>query len=367
MKKQYVMSTILAVLLGLVALSCGPGNATEPFTGSSNMIIVANEDIETIDLVSNGGRWKYLFDAQVTDENNIPVPNIEVSAYLLLIETTLQDYHTEPFRMTSDGNTMSVLFGDEILTTRTNFNGEVRILFEVPPFFDGELLLVLKTAYSSTSIAVTVAYNSGTTCTDDTDNDTNGFIDSTDLNCPNGSSVEPSIGTGTFTATQVPASVVANSATVKGVAQISVTGGTAPFTFVSSNIAAATVNLATGLITAVAAGTTGITVTDNLGLTALVNVTVADIASVTISPTTATLSLAGVNTQQMTPSVQDATATNLVGLSNSDYTWVPLTPTGTFADVNSNGFVTGKGAGVENITASIGAITSPAGVITVTP
>jgi uncharacterized protein YjdB/glycosidase len=114
-------------------------------------------------------------------------------------------------------------------------------------------------------------------------------------------------------------------------------------TWTSSNTAVATVN-ASGLVSAVSAGTTTITVkTVDGNKTATSAITVASIpvASVSVSPTTASL-YAG-NTQQLSATIAPANATNKTVTWSSNNTAV--------ATVNSSGLVTAVSAGTATITA----------------
>lgn len=115
-------------------------------------------------------------------------------------------------------------------------------------------------------------------------------------------------------------------------------------TWTSSNTAVATVN-ASGLVSAVSAGTTTITVkTVDGNKTATSAITVASIpvSSVSVSPTTASL-YAG-NTQQLSATIAPANATNKSVTWSSSNTVV--------ATVNSSGLVTAVSAGTANITAT---------------
>jgi hypothetical protein len=111
----------------------------------------------------------------------------------------------------------------------------------------------------------------------------------------------------------------------------------------SSVPANATVS-STGLVTGVANGSSVITATTSDGSftsTSTVTVTTA-VTSVTLAPVTVTLSLAGTNTQQLTPTVLPATA------SNTAVTYVSSAPT--IASVSASGLVTGLIAGNATIT-----------------
>jgi uncharacterized protein YjdB len=113
-------------------------------------------------------------------------------------------------------------------------------------------------------------------------------------------------------------------------------------TWTSSNTAVATVN-ASGLVSAVSAGTTTITVKTvdgNKTATSAITVAAIPVASVIVSPTTASL-YAG-NTQQLSATIAPANATNKTVTWSSSNTAV--------ATVNSSGLVTAVSAGTANIT-----------------
>lgn len=113
-------------------------------------------------------------------------------------------------------------------------------------------------------------------------------------------------------------------------------------TWTSSNTAVATVN-ATGLVNAITAGTTTITVKTvdgNKTATSAITVAAIPVASVSVSPTTANL-YAG-NTQQLSATIAPANATNKAVTWSSSNTAV--------ATVNSSGLVTAVSTGTANIT-----------------
>jgi uncharacterized protein YjdB/glycosidase len=115
-------------------------------------------------------------------------------------------------------------------------------------------------------------------------------------------------------------------------------------TWTSSNTAVATVN-ASGLVSAVSAGTTTITLKTadgNKTATSVITVAAIPIASVAVSPTSASL-YAG-NTQQLTATISPANATN------KNVTWTSSNTT--IATVNSSGLVTAVSAGTAMITAT---------------
>ena len=117
-------------------------------------------------------------------------------------------------------------------------------------------------------------------------------------------------------------------------------------TFTSADETIATVD-ANGRVTAVKEGSTNVTVkTKSANKTATVNVIVGDapvaVTGVTVAPKTASLSLAGTKTQQLTPTVAPANATNkAVTYQSSD---------ATIASVSSTGLVTGLKEGTATIT-----------------
>jgi len=113
-------------------------------------------------------------------------------------------------------------------------------------------------------------------------------------------------------------------------------------TWTSSNTAVATVN-ASGLVTAVAAGTTTITVKTvdgNKIATSAITVASIPVSSVSVTPTTANL-YAG-NTQQLSATVSPTNATN------KNVTW--SSGNNAVATVNSSGLVTAVSAGTATIT-----------------
>ncbi|MBS7230281.1 Ig-like domain-containing protein [Flavobacterium psychroterrae] len=115
-------------------------------------------------------------------------------------------------------------------------------------------------------------------------------------------------------------------------------------TWTSSNTAVATVN-ASGLVSAVSAGTTTITVKTvdgNKTATSAITVAAIPVASVSVSPTTASL-YAG-NTQQLSATIAPANATNKTVTWSSNNTAV--------ATVNSSGLVSAVSAGTATITAT---------------
>lgn len=113
-------------------------------------------------------------------------------------------------------------------------------------------------------------------------------------------------------------------------------------TWTSGNTAVATVN-ASGLVSAISAGTTTITVKTvdgNKTATSAITVAAIPVASVSVSPTTASL-YAG-NTQQLSATIAPVNATNKNVTWNSSNTAI--------ATVNSSGLVTAVSAGTATIT-----------------
>ncbi|OIV42609.1 hypothetical protein BKM63_06975 [Flavobacterium johnsoniae] len=148
-----------------------------------------------------------------------------------------------------------------------------------------------------------------------------------------GVSVSPTTATvGLGTTQQLNATITPANATNQNV------------TWTSSNTAAATVN-ASGLVTAVATGTTTITVKTadgNKTATSTITVAAIPVSSVAVSPTTASL-YAG-NTQQLSVTIAPANATN------KNVTWSSSNTAA--ATVNSSGLVTAVSAGTATITAT---------------
>lgn len=120
---------------------------------------------------------------------------------------------------------------------------------------------------------------------------------------------------------------------------------TAGYTYVSGTPAVGTVSTA-GVVTGVTAGTTVITATSKADVTksATKSVVVSNVAvtGVTVAPTNATLSLAGVKTQQLTPTIAPTTATNKAVTYSSSAPAV--------ATVSASGLMTGVSVGTATIT-----------------
>jgi len=116
-------------------------------------------------------------------------------------------------------------------------------------------------------------------------------------------------------------------------------------TWATSNAAAATVS-ASGLVTGAAAGSATITATsEGQSGTAAVTVTNVPVASVTVSPATASVTVGA--TSQLTATAKDANGT---ALSGRVVTWA--TSNAAVATVSASGLVTGVAAGAATITAT---------------
>jgi uncharacterized protein YjdB len=174
---------------------------------------------------------------------------------------------------------------------------------------------------------------------------------------------EGKTGTSTITVTAPPPTPVATVAvspssvnlTIGGTQQITATPQDAQgnalagraVTWQSGNTQVATVTAA-GLITAVGAGSTTVTATSE-GKTGTVSVTVAApaVGSVSVSPGSATVSVAA--TTQLTATVRDVSGAAMEGVSVSWASDKPLT-----AAVSQSGVVTGLLPGTATITATAG-------------
>ena len=165
-------------------------------------------------------------------------------------------------------------------------------------------------------------------------------------------------GSATITVTIVPVASVAvspatASLTVGQTVQLTATPKDASgtplsgrvVTWVSSAPGVATVS-GSGLVTAVTAGTATITATsEGRSGTAGITVTLAPVASVTVSPANASVAVAAV--QQLTATLKDASGNTLTGRT---VTWSSSSPT--IAGVSGLGLVTGLVAGTATITAT---------------
>ena len=165
-------------------------------------------------------------------------------------------------------------------------------------------------------------------------------------------------GTSAITVTNVPVASVTVSPTAAGVTvgattQLTATpkdaNGTAlsgrVVTWATSNAAAATVS-ASGLVTGVAAGSATITATsEGQSGTSAITVTNVPVASVTVSPATASITVGA--TTQLTATPKDANGTALTGRA---VTWA--TSNASVATVSTTGRVTGVTAGSATITAT---------------
>jgi len=115
--------------------------------------------------------------------------------------------------------------------------------------------------------------------------------------------------------------------------QFSAVGGTAPYNWISSDAAIASIDAATGLLTAVSLGTVQVTATDANGFSdSTGDITVSDIA---ISPSTAVLAVA--DTQQF----------NATG-GTAPYSWSSANLS--VATIDTNGLLTAVAAGTTKIT-----------------
>ncbi|OLD97010.1 MAG: hypothetical protein AUG80_12710 [Candidatus Rokubacteria bacterium 13_1_20CM_4_68_9] len=133
------------------------------------------------------------------------------------------------------------------------------------------------------------------------------------------------------------------TAVTKDAAGNTLTGRTV--TWASSNTAAATVS-GSGLATGVAAGTATITATsETMSGTAVVTVTNVPVASVTVSPASATLSVGG--TAQLAAVTKDAAGNTLTGRT---VTWASSNTAA--ATVSGSGLATGVAGGTATITAT---------------
>lgn len=161
----------------------------------------------------------------------------------------------------------------------------------------------------------------------------------------------PVVAVATVTVTPASASVVAGGATLQLIALTKdssgnvLTGRTIGWS--SNNVTLATVNSTTGVVTGVTPGAVTITVTsEGKSAIAAITVTSAPVASVTVSPSSATLSVGGA--QSLAATVRDAYNNVLAGRSVA---WSSDAPA--VAGVNaSTGVVTGASLGSASITAT---------------
>jgi len=153
-----------------------------------------------------------------------------------------------------------------------------------------------------------------------------------------------------------PASATINQTETVTVAATITNSSNTAATYASSNTGVATVNATTGVVTGVSQGTATITATAAIdsNLQATMTVTVNSNPTISVSPTTATLSIGG--TQQLTATVAN--------LTNKNVTWASST-TGV-ATVNSSGLVTAVAAGSATITATSASVTSLKATATIT-
>ena len=132
------------------------------------------------------------------------------------------------------------------------------------------------------------------------------------------------------------------------------------FTWTSATPAVATVN-ASGLATAVSAGTSQITATAGGITSPAVTLTVnpPPVASVTVAPAAPSVNVGA--TQQFTATAKDAGGNVIPGAT---FTWTSSATA--VATISASGLATGVAAGTSNVTATSGGITSAADVLTVT-
>ena len=131
-------------------------------------------------------------------------------------------------------------------------------------------------------------------------------------------------------------------------------------TWATSNAAVATVN-PSGLLTGVGTGSAAITATsEGQSGTAIATVSIVPVASVTVSPATATVQIG--QTAQLTATPRDASGNPLAGRV---VTW--LSSATAVATVNGSGLVTGVAAGAATITATSEAHSGSAAVAVAAP
>nr|MBU3859496.1 Ig-like domain-containing protein [Flavobacterium sp. MC2016-06] len=216
-------------------------------------------------------------------------------------------------------------------------------------------------SYTFTNVTSTnLIFNDGTSQTADLSRDKNGWYMNNTWYDTNPGTVVAVTGV-TLSPTTATLLVNATQQLAPTIAPATATNKTV--TYASSNTATATVN-ASGLITAVASGTTTITVTTQDGAkTAVCAVTVnasnVAVTSVSLSPTTASLAVGG--TQQLTPTIAPANATNKAVNYSSSNTAV--------ATVNASGLITAaaNGSATIMVTTVDGSKTSTCAVTVSTP
>ncbi len=131
-------------------------------------------------------------------------------------------------------------------------------------------------------------------------------------------------------------------------------------TWATSNAAVATVN-PSGLLTGVGTGSAAITATsEGQSGTAIATVSIVPVASVTVSPATATVQIG--QTAQLTATPRDASGNPLAGRV---VTW--LSSATAVATVNGSGLVTGVAAGAATITATSEGYSGSAAVVVAAP
>ena len=385
MKHTILKLIALGMALGL-ALSCGPGNSGSPrgflqgpYAGSSFIVLKAPEDTS---YTTQGGSFLYTAPVTITDKLTfdvsgafVPVPNIEVEAWVEVNSTTTSDFSfmiiyfdpTQDWELIGGGK--KVIGPLNVLKTYSDNQGQVSFNVVIPQQFDGTFTIQFQTASASTSTQLKIIFKSGTSCTDGADNNKDGVLDNMDLYCkiPGvwGYGIEPTANVTALTVTQTPAGKIA----VGGVVSLTTTGGMPPYYYNSSNPGIATVD-SSGYVTGVSPGSAAITVMDSGGNLTTVSVNVVAVASIKISPATSTLNTSGAPNPasvQMTAVELDIAATTVVGLiptwNSSNLACATVTGSGLVAAV-----LGAPGTCTVNIWASVTgppAVSSPNSVITV--
>lgn len=165
-----------------------------------------------------------------------------------------------------------------------------------------------------------------------------------------------SVAVDPFSATVTQGATATLTASVKDAAGNALTGRTVNWQTSDANIATVS---STGLVTGTAVGTATITATsEGKQATAIITVVPVPVASVTVSPASATISFA--TTVAFTATVKDGSGNVLTGRAIA---W--STADQTIATVSPDGHVTGQGAGTTTVTATTGGQTGTA-TVTVT-
>jgi uncharacterized protein YjdB len=127
----------------------------------------------------------------------------------------------------------------------------------------------------------------------------------------------------------------------------------------SSDTSEATVS-GTGLVTGVAPGTVTLTAAlDSLSGTTSVTVTIANLASIAVTPNNASILSDGTEQFKAIGTLTDGTTTDITG----EVTWNSSNTS--VATINSSGLATAQATGTTNITANSGSITSNTAVLNV--